>query len=133
MRILDPEKDPRQPPFYGGQDWQYQSAELGTYSRELGSAVVDFLITLSYPFIVFRIQTFRFHLATDAKKQAYDRIQLNNLSNKFLVVDLYSQDFLSDDTGQAVIIVVKEALGLIRRQNPLSAGGVLNMRAGRNF
>ncbi len=133
MRILDPERDPRQPPFFGGKDWAYQSSELGTFTRSLGSAVVDFLITLSYPFIVLRIQTPRYHILTDSRKQAYDALQLSQLSNKFLVVDIYSQDFLADESGAAAIVVVKEALGLIRRRNPLTSGTGYLTREGRAY
>lgn len=132
-RALDPLQDPRTPPFYGGLLWDYQSPELGGFTRALGSAVVDFLYKLAQPFIAVRIQTYRFHLATTSQKQAYDAIQDAKLSAKFQVVDVYSQDYIGDQTGQTAVIMVKETLGLIRRQNPLSAGSTLLIRPGRNF
>jgi hypothetical protein len=133
MRALDPNRDPREPPYYGGLNWDYQSPELGGFTRALGSAVVDFLYKLSQPFIVVRIQTFRFHLAAPAQKQAFDQIQNVALSRKFEVVDVYSQDYIGDDTGETAVIQVKETLGLVRRENPLSAGTTLLIRPGLNL
>lgn len=133
MRALDPLRDPSEPPFFGGLFWNYQSAELGGFSRALGSAVVDFIYMLSHPFIVVRIQTYRFHLATDAQKQGYDVIQDVKLSGKFEVVDVYSQDYIGDETGETAVVMVKETLGLVRHQNPLSAHNPLLIRPGLNF
>jgi hypothetical protein len=132
-RALDPTEDPFQPPFRGGKDWEYQSPELGGFTRALGSAVVDFLYKLSQPFIVVRIQTYRFHLATSAKKQSVDAIQDIKLSANFEVVDVYSQDYIGDETGQTAVIMVKETLGLVRRQNPLTAHSTLLIRPGTNL
>ena len=132
-RALDPNDDPRRPPFFGGLLWDYQSPELGGFTRALGSAVVDFLYKLSHPFIAVRIQTYRFHLATPSEKQAYDAIQDAHLSQSFEVVDVYSQDYIGDPSGEAAVILVKETLGLGRRQNPLSAGNALLIRPGTNL
>jgi hypothetical protein len=41
MRVLDPLRDPRIGPFRGGTLWEYQSPELGAYTRQRGSAVAD--------------------------------------------------------------------------------------------
>lgn len=130
-RVLDPDQDPRQPPFHGGRLWEFQSPELGGFSRSLGSAVVDFLFKISNPFLVVRIQTYRFHTAADANQQFHDRTQLANLSRQFDVRDVYSEDFIGDRTGQAAIVVVKEVLGLIRRSDPLASHSAMFLRPGR--
>lgn len=132
FRILTPELDPRQsgPPFYGTEQFSYQKAELGSHSRALGSAVADFVVHLGAELIILRLQSAFFHLLAPASKQALDSIQLVNLMGMnagmttINVVDLYEQSFFGPGTedGQAVIVVVKEALGLIRRVDPLSAG-----------
>lgn len=127
-RVLDPDQDPRQPPFEGGRLWTYQSAQLGNFTRQKGSAVVDFLYMLSYPYLAVRLQTYRFHLAVDAFKQASDMQQLIALYGKFDVVDVYEGDFIGDLTGQAAIIQVKKAIGLIKTQNPITSGGVVLVR-----
>lgn len=121
MRVLDPDRDPREPPFTGGRLWKFQSPELGTYVRALGSAVADFVYEVSYPFLIVRIQTYRFHTAASAQQQAFDRVQLLNLSGRFDVIDVYSESYMGDPTGQAAIIVVKSTLGMIRQQSPITA------------
>lgn len=123
MKVLDPLRDPRKPPFYGGQNWSYQKQVLPqtshTYAKSL-STNIDFLYTLAYPALAVRIQTYRYHLATTSFKQAYDTAQLLRELGAFNVVDVYEQDFLSDATGAAAIIMVKQTLGLIATQNPLT-------------
>lgn len=128
MRVLDPGRDPRQPPFYGGRLWQFQSPELGSYTRQLGSAVVDFLYETQYPPLVVRIVTYYFHLAAPPAQQAKDQMQKVQLAGRFDVVDVSSSAYIGDTTGQTAIIMVKEALSLIRRQDPLTAGSALLIR-----
>lgn len=128
MRVLDPERDPRQPPFTGGRLWDYQSPQLGGFTRALGSAVVDFLYRVMVPAIIVRIVTYYWHLAQNAEHQARDRIQLINLADNFHVVDVHEQDFIADETGEAAIVLLKETLGLVRRPSPLAAGTTLFVR-----
>ncbi len=133
MRVLDPDRDPRIPPFYGGRLWSYQKQALPRFEGAHGKALstnIDFLYEVSYPAIAVRIQSYRYHLAVDAFKQAYDALQLARLSGQFMVVDLYEEDFIGDETGQAAIILVKEALSLIRRRNPLTTFETMLVRPG---
>lgn len=128
MRVLDPQTDPRQPPFYGGQQWSYQSPQLGQFTRALGSAVADFVYHLGETLLIMRIQTGYFHLTAPAAKQAIDTVQLRNLMGMAAghmtveVVDIYDVNFLSDTSGQSAIVLLKESLGLIRRVDPIVAG-----------
>ena len=128
MRVLDPDRDPRQPPFTGGRLWRYQSPQLGGYVRALGSAVVDFLYFTSVPAVVVRIVTYYWHLAAPSSQQGHDRIQLVNLADQFHVVDVYEQEFIGDETGESAVLLVKETLGLMRRTDPLAAGTTLFVR-----
>lgn len=130
MKVLDPRRDPRQPPFQGGELWLYQSSELGAFTRQLGSAVVDFLFKTQFPYLAVRIQTFRFHLSASTFKQAYDQKQLEALMGKFNVIDIFEGDYIGDATGQAAIKLVLETLKLQQRQNPISAGKVYMVRLG---
>jgi hypothetical protein len=38
------------------------------------------------------------------------------------VVDVYDYDFINDPTGQAIIVTLKNVLGMIERPNPLWLG-----------
>ena len=112
--------DVRKAPFYGGwPDWSYQTAELGGHVRALGSAVVDFVVYQGMTLIFIRIQTERFHLFADNKKQAYDRLQRATLeSNGPYVVDVYDTAILNDPSGQKAVIAAKRAIGRIQDINP---------------
>jgi hypothetical protein len=134
-RAFDPDQDPRQPPFFGGRDWYYQSQVLSRIRDSHAKSVstnVDFIYQFSYPYVAVRLQSYRFHEDVDAFKQAYDRIQLARLSGVYEVVDIYEEDFIGDPTGEAAILVVKAAVGLVRHQNPLSSFQTLLIRPGRN-
>lgn len=113
--------DPRRGPFIGGPpDWAYQEGTGGDGTR----SKPDFVIYRKKRLIL-RVQTEYRHLFTDIQKQTYDRLQKIFQSNYNDVVDLYDVDFVNDKTGQAVIIVVKNALGLIQRPDPIVAGNAL--------
>lgn len=128
MRALDPLRDPRIPPFYGGQLWQFQSPELGGYTRALGSAVVDFLYELSYPPLVVRIVTYYWHYAAPAAQQAFDLMQRAQLAGHFDLVDVPSQAYIGDQSGETAVVLLKQTLGLVRVQDPLTAGTVRLVR-----
>jgi hypothetical protein len=125
MTILDPLRDPRQPPFFGGLNWDYQKQTLdqiaGQHSKAL-STNIDFFYRLSWPGLAVRIQTYRYHLATTSIKQAYDQAQELRELGSFDEIDVYEQEFLGDETGQAAIIRLKQVLGLINTADPLMAG-----------
>lgn len=121
-RIFNDPPDPRRPPFFGGRDWGYQLA-TGEYVRQRGSSVIDFVFYANTMRIAIRIQTQRFHDAAGALKQGYDRIQVAVLESQgWRVQDLYEDDFIRDESGQAAVIVTKEALGLIQRPSTVTTG-----------
>lgn len=122
--VYDDPQDPRKPPFWGAASgkWVYQKAALGTYTRQLGSAVVDFVVYTPHDRIGLRIQTSYFHASTGAFAQGLDMLQRVALADVMTVEDLYDQDFITDPTGEAAVIIVKSALGLIERPNVLTSG-----------
>lgn len=131
MKVLDPARDPRVPPFYGGSSWAYQSQQLPQIAHIYAKALstnVDFLYQLSYPPLAVRLQSFRYHLATTSLKQQYDLAQLKRELGVFDVVDIYEQDFLEDTTGQAAIVLLKQTLGLIPTGNPLDSSTIRVIR-----
>lgn len=131
MKVLDPETDPRQGPFYGGQLWSYQNQKLDQYLDAHSKALstnIDFMYFLGYPPIAARLQSFRYHLATTSLKQAYDRNQLNRELGAFYEIEIYEQDFIEDTTGQAAIIIVKSILNLTTHENPLTVGDTVVSR-----
>jgi hypothetical protein len=120
--IFQDPQNPRKPPYFGGADWNYQEAVLGTYTRQLGSAVLDFVVFRPYERIGIRIVTSRFHEAAGAKQQGYDALQVVTLGRQFRVVDVYESDLISDPTGQAAIIAMKRAIGLLASTDRIRAG-----------
>lgn len=130
-KVLGVPKDPRQPPFVGWPGmWTYQRPFEG--GRIAGGQVVDFLIddpsATSTGAIALRITTERYHIFTDAAKQATDRILLARLSGRYRVVDIYEQDFISDESGQAAVLEVKRALFGGATSNPLRTGQARRIR-----
>jgi len=123
-RVFQNPKHPEVGPFYGGSpDWSYQVAELGGFTRAIGSAVVDFVLYQGRTIIGVRIQTEHFHLFTDSAKQASDAFQRVNLeASGMTVVDIYDNEILGDPSGQKAIIAAKHAIGRLERVNPITGG-----------
>ncbi len=120
-KVFNDPEDPRKPPFFGGADWGYQIG-TGAFTRERGSAVIDFLFYFNNERVALRIQTPYFHDRIDAAQQGYDLLQIIYLQKEgFRVQDVYSQDFVGDKSGQAAIIVVKEAIGRIQRPSTITS------------
>lgn len=122
-RIFGNPPDPRIPPYAGGPpDWLYQKYEMG--GRNLGGAVVDFVVN-SVPGgipIGIRVGTEYWHFAAPPGKQASDQLQFALLSRGLNIVDINDFTFTNDPTGQAAMVRVKEALGLIRSVDPIMSG-----------
>lgn len=125
-RIFNDPEDPRQPNeggnYYGGKDWNYQEA-TGAFTRQLGSAVIDFLFYANRQRLAIRVQTQRFHEQAGSEKQGLDILQVIQLESQgYTVQDIFESDFIKDDNGQAAIVVVKEALGMIQRVSTITSG-----------
>lgn len=128
-KVFKNPEDPRRGPFVGGPpDWAYQQGQGGDGTR----SVPDFVIYRPTR-IVLRVQTEFRHVFTDNQKQTYDRMQrINQERAGFRVVDIFDQAFVTDKTGQAVIVVCKAALGLLQQVDPILAGTALRgSRQGR--
>lgn len=127
-------KDPRQGPFIGHPGlWSYQQAYEGGRNRTGGGQIIDFVIephelTNGTP-VAFRIQTERYHLFTDSRKQAYEQLLKSRLSTHYVVRDLYEQNVLFDQTGEATVIAVKNALRGVVEPNPVRGGNPLRIPA----
>lgn len=113
--------DPRKPPFFGGRDWGYQLA-TGAFTRQRGSSVIDFVFYFFRQRLAVRVVTARYHEQAGSVQQGYDAIQVTQLESQgFTVMDVFSQDFIKDDNGQAAIVVLKEVLGMIQRTSTITA------------
>jgi hypothetical protein len=132
-KVLRDPPDPRQPPFFGGTNWGFQIGVLGTYTRQLGSAVVDFVYYAPRERVFIRLVTERFHEAFGPAQQAYDVIQRALLGSQGRVVDIFESHFLyadpatkdplySDAVLEAACVQVKNALGLIEQGNLVTLG-----------
>jgi hypothetical protein len=119
----EPKDGYRRGPFDGDPEGKffYQNPEMGGRSKS-GGAVVDFAIPGGdgRDDIFFRIQSYRFHLATTPENIGTDTIQKALLTNDARVIDLYEQDYLHLK-GSQLVIFVKQALGMIQRASPITA------------
>jgi hypothetical protein len=122
-KIFNNPKDPRVGPYIGGTpDWEYQKYAMGGRSRA-GGAVIDFAVYTvpgGKP-IGLRLATEFFHFFAGSAKIASDEIQKELLSRDFDIADIQDYEITGDPTGQAAIIKVKQALGLIA-SNPITLG-----------
>jgi hypothetical protein len=103
----DPDKDHvRIPPFFGGLEWGYQIGD-----RELGGAVVDFIVYLPGEIVGIRLVTEFFHSAGGPTKEASDVGQVLSLGKWMTVKDLNSIDIIEDASGAAAVGSVIDLLG----------------------
>lgn len=121
-KALGDPQDPRQGPYFGGRDWDYQRIYENAGAGALATASVDFIYYGPWERIGIRIQTFRYHIGTTPEQKGYDALQSARLGKIMRVVDVFEQDFILDETGQAVVIAAKQALGLLQSLNPLASG-----------
>lgn len=114
-----------------GDSWLFQESMMGG-RHLLGGAVVDFVVYLDSLTIGIRLQTYRFHLAVEPRKQASDLDQFLALSNEDLIlVDVFEDDIIydenrrMDETGRAAKLVVLDIINLNIYMNPLASGYVV--------
>lgn len=134
-KVTGTPKNPFMGPFLGGETWQYQVPEspsslgLGT-GRVTGGSVSDFVsIGPTGRSIVIRIQTERFHLAAGAMTQMRDLFIRDHLRGVEKVVDVYSQDYLGDISGDAACRVAALALKGIEFPSPIRYRSMLRVRS----
>ncbi|HSE46440.1 MAG TPA: hypothetical protein VLA89_14030 [Gemmatimonadales bacterium] len=113
-------RDPREPPFTGGDWWVYQRP----FDQGRGSAVIDFVFFTAEGKLAIRIQTYQYHFHTDAFKQAVDRLQAQYLGRFFKVIDVNEEDLIRDKSGQEAVKTVKSLLAGYVFLDPLKAGTV---------
>jgi hypothetical protein len=131
-RVFDDPEDPRKPSpltgqWDGGRDWAYQNPFSG--GRRTGGQVSDFVAYLGGAAVVVRLQSLQFHVFADARQQARDDLLKLDIAEAYTVVDIFEQDFIADATGQAAIVLVKDALRGIEATSPLAAGTGREARA----
>ena len=119
------------PPGTGARDytWEYQQSFQG--GRHIpGGAVVDFVIYTPMYTVLCRLVSFYFHFAAGSGKQASDleqRIRLSESSdNSLVVIDVYEEDFIHDETGEAALRVASLAISGIEMPNPIATGMVVD-------
>jgi hypothetical protein len=96
----------------GGLIWYYQSRLLSSGGKA-GGTIVDFLVEGVYPNkdLGIRIQTPFRHTGAGAITRAKDEEQALFMESKDIIpVDVYSINYMSDKTGQAVIKAANRAL-----------------------
>lgn len=120
-KLNDP-KDPRIGPFTGSRigDWNYQKIEGG--GRIPGGSVTDFQVRTPTGWIGIRLDTERWHIFAGPNQQLKDLFIKTHVRSVQKIVTVYSQDFVEDDTGEAVMKVVALALRGIEYMNPIKSG-----------
>lgn len=107
-----------------GTVWTYQESYAG--GRHVpGGAVVDFVLYMPKFRILVRVQTWQFHFSDGAEKVQADKEQRIALPGPFgeeIVIDVYEQYFIQDETGDAVLEVCKDAIAGIEWPNPMATG-----------
>lgn len=104
--------------------WTYQGKLAG--GRHLpGGQMPDFEVWSQTPALIMRVQGERFHLQAGPRKIALDEEDARAMQQMgFRVIDLFPTQYVNDRTGQAVILIVRDALKGIQRPNPASSGVV---------
>lgn len=120
MLILDPGRDPRKPPYQGGNGWAYQKMIDG--GRIPGGQVVDFIVDQGNRTLGLRVQTERYHVMASPDKIAFDAYLKQHLSAIDLVIDIFSQYYIEDRSGKAAMYQVREALKGNQQPNPGAFG-----------
>jgi hypothetical protein len=91
-----------------GMAWYYQSK---TGEKGSAFATVDFVIEILRKTIGIRVVTPWFHIQAGPAQRAFDEEQVYFLiSQGMSVVDVYSQNYINDDTGRAALKVYSQAI-----------------------
>ncbi len=131
-KVLGFPRDARVGPFIGWPGlWTYQTPFEGGRAAG-GGQVIDFVV---YPpsgsvqgAIAIRIQTERYHILTDQSKQTLDWLLAQRLGGTYRVLDIYEQDYISDTSGQAAVLTVKQGLFGGQASSPLRSGRAQRIR-----
>lgn len=134
FKVLAPNLDPRdgRNGFIGVPGlFTYQTAYEGGRRPTGGGQIIDFVVE-PHPLsrgvpVALRLMTERHHVYADDRKQAYEQLLRSRLSASYVTRDLYEQNFLFDQTGQAVVIAVKNALRGVVEPNPTRGGTPLRI------
>lgn len=135
-QIMGTPANPRVPPFFGGEGWQYQTPYLGG-NDVLGGSIIDAVVFAGMnkndPLLPFEdvgifLDTERFHVFTSSKKQAADVDLKVALSHILRVETLFEQDVLGDESGQSAIQAIKRLLAGTAVISPITGGTARRVR-----
>lgn len=104
----------------GESSWGFQ-IDAGGGRGTKGGAVIDFVVWDQEPRLAIRVQTERFHEATHNRTHVYDETSKRMLERiGYKVIDVWEVHFITDESGQAAISIVKDALRGIERPSPVT-------------
>lgn len=134
FKILAPNRDPRQPPFWGVDGmFRYQSNYFG--GRVRGGTVLDFLVEYTpktRTSVGIRVNGSRYHEQGNARRQAEDAALRNRLSGTMIVVDIWDYELLESSgtpgDGQKAVVAVKRAIGMLPAASRLALGTSRDVR-----
>lgn len=126
-KVYNDPVDPREPPFTGSRvgEWFFQVAEQG--GRVPAGSVSDFQLKTPLGWIIVRLDTERWHIFANANVQMRDLFLKTHIRTG-KVITVYSQDFIHDDTGEAVCKVAALATKGVEMPSPIRSGTALRRR-----
>lgn len=127
-KVLGDPKNPRQAPYTGGRDWDYQSDDPIFGGRIAGGAVLDYVVRLAGETVGIRLQTERWHVMAGATQQAKDFYSFIHLRSTTRVMDVFTQYGIADASGRAACEQIARALRGDREADPLRLGTARQVR-----
>lgn len=128
---------PLKPPYKGGMSWSYQVPVLlrnQIVPREAGGDIVDFVLYLAAAKWAVRLQS-ELHVfdvfGGGAKQRARDLFSAGHIQGYEKIIDIYSQNFMWDRTGQAAIMTAKDCMRGEAQPNPVIFGTARRVRPPR--
>jgi hypothetical protein len=122
---LDDPHDPRTPPFTGSRigNWNYQTVEgAGMGGRIPGGSVTDFQVKTPTGWIGIRLDTERWHIFAGPNQQLKDLFIKTHTRSVQKTITIFSQDYVEDETGEAIMKIIALALRGIEYPNPIRFG-----------
>lgn len=121
-KVLGDPSDPRKPPYVGGREWAYQSADPIYGGRISGGQVMDYVVQWGGKKVGIRLQTERWHVFASAAQQAKDFFLKTHLQGVDQVMDVYSSLGINDPSGETACRQIANALRGIPEGDPIRLG-----------
>jgi hypothetical protein len=134
FKALAPDRDPRQPPFFGA-DGLFRYQKAFDQGRQIGGQVIDFVVFPNQKSrfqIAIRLQTVQFHQNAPQRQQSMDQMRKVRLASFMGIVDVWDYELLEENggagDGSKAVVRAKQAVGLIEFPSRSSTGNARSVR-----